>query len=235
MSTPIVFLPGYLCDPQMYLAQVLHLSHSHTVINAPLLGERCEEMASALLPSLPPRFALVGACLGGIVALEIMRRAPERVTRACLISTDALVEAPQAIAAREPVIVHARAGHIDDALTVSLPEEVLAPGPYRSEVLDYYRRMARSFGPQGMIAQTRAFQRRRDHQATLRMVHCPVRVIGGAHDTLVTPKRQAFMAEMLSHGSYSQIEGAGHLPTLEAAHEVSDILRDWMSRKPLAA
>ena len=235
MSVPIVFLPGYLCDQRMYLAQTFALSQSCIVIQAPLIGDRCEEMASALLSHLPPRFALVGASLGGSVALEIMRRAPERVKRLCLISTDVFPDAPQVSADREPQLIQARTGRYDDAVRAALSPGSLAPGPGRADILDTYAEMAAGIGPAGFHIQTRALQRRKDQQSTLYRAACPVQIICGKYDTIVTPKRAAFMAELAPLASFVCLETAGHLPTLEDPMTVTDILWDWLETAPAAA
>lgn len=235
MTDPIVFLPGYLCDQRMYFAQAFDLSRDHIVIQAPLTGERPEEMASGLLPHLPRRFALVGASLGGIVALEILRRAPDRVTRACLISTDALPEPPNIAADREPQIIQCRMGRLDQAITAAIPAEALAPGPTRAEVLDLMTDMATRHGARGFEVHTRALQRRKDHQASLYRAQCPVQVIAGAHDAIITPKRQEFMAGLAPNGAFALIPDAGHLPTLEAPGAVTAILRNWLHPKARAA
>lgn len=235
MTLPIVFLPGYLCDQRMYLAQAYGLSSRHIVIQAPLIGERCEEMASNLLPNLPPRFALVGASLGGTVALEIMRKSPERVKRLCLIATDVFPDAPQVSAEREPLLVQARAGRFDDAIRATLPCDALAPGVGRAYVTDTYLEMAEAQGLGGFQVQTRAQQRRRDHQSTLYRAQCPVQIIAGQHDTVVTPKRQAFMAELAPMSSFTCLERAGHLPTLEDPGGVASALNTWLDETPKAA
>ena len=235
MSVPIVFLPGYLSDQRLFLAQAFALSRDHIVIHAPLIGERCEEMASALLPNLPPRFVLVGASLGGTVALDILRKAPERVKRLCLISTDVFPDPPQVSADREPLLIRARAGRLEDAIRAPLPPDTLAPGPGRAGVTDYYIEMAKERGLSGFQTHTRALQRRKDHQSTLYRASCPVQIIAGRHDTLVTPKRQAFMAELAPLSSYACLDGCGHLPTLEDPVAVSEVLADWLETVPAAA
>ncbi|WP_407492238.1 alpha/beta fold hydrolase [Pseudooceanicola sp. MF1-13] len=235
MTDPIVFLPGYLCDQRMYFAQAHDLSRDHVVIQAPLIGERCEEMASNILPNLPRRFALVGASLGGIVALELLRKAPDRVSRVCLISTDALPEAPNTAAAREPQIVQCRSGQIDQAISAALPPDTLAPGPDRAEVAALFADMARAHGARGFEVHTRALQRRRDHQSSLYRAQCPVQIIAGAHDTVITAKRQEFMAGLIPNGAFTQLDTAGHLPTLEAPRAVTTILRNWLNPKAKAA
>lgn len=235
MTLSIVFLPGYLCDQRMYLAQAFELSHSHIVIQAPLIGERCEEMASNLLPNLPPRFALIGASLGGTVALEILRKAPERVKRLCLIATDVFPDSPEVSANREPLLVQARSGRFDDAVRATLPCEALAPGVGRSHVTDTYVDMANTHALTGFQTHTRAQQRRRDHQSTLYRAQCPVQIIAGKHDTIVTPKRQAFMAELAPWASFTCLETAGHLPTLEDPGGVAEVLSGWLEAPQKAA
>lgn len=234
-TDPIVFLPGYLCDQRMFYAQAFDLSRDHIVIQAPLLGERCEEMASALLPLLPRRFALVGASLGGIVALEILRKSPDRVARACLISTDALPEAPNIAADREPQIVQCRTGRFDEAVKAAMPTESLAPGAARVDVADLVTEMALGLGRKGFETHTRALQRRKDHQSSLYRAQCPIQIIAGTHDTLVTPKRQAFMAGLAPSARFAQLDTAGHLPTLEDPRAVNEILREWLAPKAKAA
>ncbi len=69
-------------------------------------GERIEEIASDILMSCPQKFALAGLSMGGIIAMEILRRAPERVTRIALMDTNAQAETPQTSAGGyEPMIV----------------------------------------------------------------------------------------------------------------------------------
>lgn len=235
MTLPIVFLPGYLCDQRMFLAQTFELSLSRIVIQSPLMGERCEEMASNILSNLPPKFALVGASLGGTVALEILRKSPERVKRLCLIATDVFPDTPQISADREPLVVQARTGRLDEAMRATLPCDALAPGVGRTQVVETYTEMAQLQGLSGFLVQTRALQRRRDHQSTLYRAQCPVQIIAGQHDTIVTPKRQAFMAELAPWATYTCLETAGHLPTLEDPGGVSAVLHDWLEAPQKAA
>ena len=113
MNEPVVFLPGLMCDARLFGPQIAELSSDRAVMCAPISqGERIEEIASDLLDVLPTKFALAGLSMGGIVAMEILRRAPERVTRIALMDTNPLPETPQAAAAREPQIIGARSGRL---------------------------------------------------------------------------------------------------------------------------
>ena len=96
MGEPLVFLPGMMCDARLFGPQLAELSPKFTITVAPITkGQRIEEIASSLLDTLPRKFALAGHSLGGIVAMELLRRAPDRITRIALMATNALAETPQ--------------------------------------------------------------------------------------------------------------------------------------------
>jgi pimeloyl-ACP methyl ester carboxylesterase len=231
MIDPLVLLPGMMCDARLFAPQINDLSRDHAVMVAPITqGERVEEIASALLPLLPPKFALAGLSMGGIVAMELLRRAPERITRIALMDTNPLAETPQTAAAYEPMIIGTRAGRLDEVMRGFMRPDFLAPGPGRIAVLNKVFEMAQDLGPEIMVRQVRALQRRRDQQPTLRRCKVPALVMCGAHDTLTPLKRHAFMAELIPYARLEVIEDAGHLPTLEAPKAVTAVLRAWMKQ-----
>ncbi|MEO0937304.1 MAG: alpha/beta fold hydrolase [Pseudomonadota bacterium] len=230
MPEALVFLPGMMCDARLFGPQIAELSATQAVTVAPVTqGERIEEIASGLLDQLPSRFALAGLSMGGIVAMEILRRAPDRLTRLCLMDTNPLAETPQVAAAREPQIVGVRAGRLQEVMRDEMKPNYLAPGPHRQVVMEIVMDMALALGPEVFIRQSRALQRRRDQQSTLRKCKVPTMVICGAHDALCPPKRHEFMAELIPGAKLRVIEEAGHLPTLEAPDALMDALRDWMA------
>ncbi|WP_171178449.1 alpha/beta fold hydrolase [Ruegeria sp. HKCCD8929] len=230
MIEPLVLLPGMMCDARAYQHQIQHLSRDRAVMVAPItVGERVEEIASGLLDQLPHRFALAGLSMGGIIAMEIVRRAPERVSRLCLMGTDALADTPQIAAAREPMIVGAKAGRLDEVMQQAIPADVLAPGPGRMAVLEQVYAMARDLGPELFVRQSRALQRRPDQQGTLRKIKVPTMILCGAHDGLTPVKRHTFMAELIPNAELRIIEDAGHLPTLETPEAVTGALQHWLA------
>ncbi|WP_417719877.1 alpha/beta fold hydrolase [Salipiger sp.] len=229
MAEPLVFLPEVLCDARLFGPQIAEFSRETAVMVAPIhLGERVEEIASGLLDSLPRRCALAGLGLGGMVAMEIQRRAPDRVTRMMLMDTSPLADTPAQAAERDPVIIKARAGRFNEAVAGLLPPESLAPGPYRREIQAMVEEMAQGLGIEVLVRQVRALQRRRDQQAMLRKVRAPVTVLCGEADTLYPEKRHAFMAELIPQAELRVIAGAGHLPVLENPDAVSDAIREWL-------
>ncbi|MDU8910270.1 alpha/beta fold hydrolase [Aestuariicoccus sp. MJ-SS9] len=233
MTEPIVFLPGMMCDARLFGPQIAELSRDYAVTVGPITqGERIEEIASGLLDVLPKRFALAGLSMGGIVAMELLRRAPDRVSRLALMDTNPLAETPQVAATRDPQIVKVRAGRLAEVMRDEMKPNYLAPGPWRNEVLDLVMDMAQALGPEIFVRQSRALQRRKDQQATLRKMRQPALVLCGAHDALCPVKRHEFMAELIPHAELRVIEGAGHLPTLEQPDATTDALREWM-RQPM--
>lgn len=231
MSEPLVLLPGMMCDARLFGPQIAELSADTAVMVAPITqGERIEEIASSLLDLLPKRFALAGLSMGGIVAMELLRRAPDRITRIALMDTNPLAETPVIAANREPQIVKVRSGRMLEVMRDEMKPNYLAPGPYRGEVLDLVMDMAETLGPDVFIRQSRALQRRKDQQATLRKCKVPTLVLCGAHDALCPVKRHTFMAELIPFAELVVLDDAGHLPTLEQPAETTAALRNWMQQ-----
>ncbi|GAW34732.1 AB hydrolase superfamily protein YdjP [Roseovarius sp. A-2] len=230
-SDPVVFLPGMMCDARLFAPQLADMSRDMAVTVAPITGgDRIEEIASGLLDVLPRRFALAGLSMGGIVAMEILRRAPDRVTRIALMDTNALAETPQSAAAYEPFIIKLRAGTVADAVEMMLGRDVLAPGQGRAAVLAQVVEMATALGPEAIIRQTRALQRRRDYQAVLRRCKVPTLVLCGEQDGLTPPRRHSFLAELIPTATLSLVPEAGHLPVLEQPEVTTAALRGWLKR-----
>ena len=117
MREPLVFVPGLMCDARLFLPQMVALGDRwSTQVILPTQGETIEELSQHVLDQAPSRFALIGLGLGGAVALDVLRRATERVTRVVLISTPSLTETPQMAVTRDTRIVAARAGRLGEAI-----------------------------------------------------------------------------------------------------------------------
>lgn len=229
MAEPLVLLPDLMCDARLFGPQIADLSRDMAVMVAPInSGERVEEVASGLLDVLPRRFALAGLGLGGVISMELQRRAPDRVARLMLISTTPLAETPQQAAELDPLIIKARTGRLREAVRALRPVDSLAPGPFRMEIQAMLDEMAEGLGVDVFTRQIRVLQRRRDQQSALRKLRVPVTVLCGAHDITLPVKRHAFLAELIPGARLEVIEDAGHLPPLEAPDAVSDAIRDWL-------
>ncbi|SPF78402.1 alpha/beta fold hydrolase [Pseudoprimorskyibacter insulae] len=233
MLEPVVLIPGLLCDARQFYPQVVSLGLERCVTIAPLgQGERIEEIATDILAALPPRFALMGWDLGALVAMEILRRAPDKVSRIALSGAHPLTETPQVSAEREPIIIKAKANGLEAAMLQVMAGINTAEAAPRQDIIDLMMDMARSQGRDALIRQLRAKQRRRDQQATLRRCRLPAMVLCGAEATDSARKRHRFMADLFHHCEYREIPGAADLPMLEASGAFTAALRDWL-RQPL--
>lgn len=227
-AEPLIFLPGFLCDARLFWHQIIEFSAERMVICAPLAGESVEEMAEGVLAAAPEKFALIGHWLGGIVAMEILRRAPDRVTQIALIDVSPLPETPAVASAREARIVRARTGRLDEAVLEEIPAGALAPGETRLHAQAMLLDMAQALGPEGFTRQSRALMRRPDQQRALRNTKVRALLICGEYDTICPPRRHEFLAELMPHAEFRLILSAGHLSPLEQPQKVTLALRNWL-------
>lgn len=228
-ALPLVLLPGFLTDARIWTPQVEALSARHTVVLAPMNeGSTVEEIAAPLLERMPPQFAVAGHSLGAAVAMEMLRRAPERVRRIALVSSGCMSEPATVAADRETRMARVKAGRLEQVLAEEIPDTCAGPGAMHDDLPDFWRRMATNLGPQVYLQQSRAMQRRPDQQRALRAARFPSLVIAGRHDTIVLPRRQQFAAELMPRGRYVELD-TGHMPSIEAPDEVTAALEGWMS------
>lgn len=231
MRDPLVFLPGFMADARVFGPQVAALSLDTPVMVAPVTqGERVEEIASDLLTAAPAKFGVAGMGFGGAVAMELLRRAPDRVTRIALIDATPLAETPQDASAREARIIRARTGKLRDVLQEDLRAAGLAVSPYREEVLALALDMGLHLGADVYTRQSRALMRRRDQQAVMRKCKVPALVICGAENAALPVKRHQFLSELIPYARLEVIEGAGHLATLEQPEAMINVLRAWQKQ-----
>jgi len=230
MHDPVVLIPGLMADARLFLPQLVGLGAVRSMQVALVTqAETVEAMSAYVLAQAPAKFALIGHGLGGDVALDVVRREPDRVTRVVLMATDPLSEPPQAAAAREARIVAARSGRLAEAMLGEIPPGALAPGPWRDDVLALLRDMALGLGEGVFLRQSRALQRRPDQQKTMRRVKVPALILAGTLDTLVPLRRQEFTAGLMPLAKFQTIPDAGHLPTLEQPEAVTDALAAFLA------
>lgn len=229
LQEPLVIIPGLMADARLFLPQMVQLGADRPIhVALATKGETVEQMSEDILAGLPPRFALLGHGLGGDVALDLIRRVPDRVSRVVLMATDPLSEPPQAAAAREARIVAAKSGRLAQAMREEIPLAALADAPWRDEIMALVQDMALGLGEGVFLRQSRALQRRPDQQKTMRKIKLPALVISGDCDTLVPMRRQEFTANLMPFGKLLVIEEAGHLASLEQPEAVSAALAEFL-------
>ncbi|MCU0905020.1 MAG: alpha/beta hydrolase [Tabrizicola sp.] len=230
MSEPLVLIPGFMADARSFMPQLARLGADRPVVLlGPGLGDSLEKIAADHAPHLPPRFAVVAHGLGGNIAIELLRRRPEAVTRIALISTDPLPETPQRAVELEALLIAAKTGHLQACMTQMLPLSALHDAPWRDEVMALVMDMAENLGPDQFQRHLRVMQRRADQQKTLRKANVPTMIIAGASDTLIPRRRAEFLAAMMPQGCLEIIEEAGHLPQLEQPEAVTKALETFLA------
>jgi len=225
MNDPLILIPGLMSDARLFGQQIVDLSRGRAVmVILPHPGATIEDMSASLLQNAPPRFALAGLGLGAHVALDVMRRDLTRVTKVAFLSADPLGETPDAAAAREKRMILARTDRLAQAMAAELPTTALAPSSNHDDIMTLVEDMAFAMGADVFVSQSRALQRRRDQQKTLRRAAIPALILAGAQDGLVPVRRQSFMAELMPTARVQVIENAGHLLPLERPDAVSKAL-----------
>lgn len=229
MSLPLVLLPGMMCDARLFAPQTAAFSAGRVVHHAPLTaGESIAEIADAVLAEAPPRFALAGLSMGGIVAMEMVARAPGRVARLALLDTNPLAERAEVQARRGPQIDRALRGDLAGVMRDEMKPNYLADGPGKSELLDLCLDMALSLGAEVFHRQSVALRDREDRQDVLRGFAGPALVLCGRQDALCPVERHELMQALIPGARLEIIEGAGHLPVLEQPGTTNAALRRWL-------
>lgn len=216
-----------MCDGRLWGPQIAALSGRRTIHLAEVAAaETVEALAAAVLRNAPPRFALAGLSMGGIVAMEVLRQAPDRVERLALLDTNPRPEAEEVKLSRRDRMARVEAGQL--AAIVSEEMKPLYLADPRQEILDLCYDMAMALGPEVFLRQSRALMERPDQQSTLQTFRGPALILHGAEDRLVPFDRARLMANLMPQARLDWITGAGHLPTLEQPVATTAALRRWL-------
>lgn len=227
--TPIVFLPGMMCDGRLFGPQIEALSPCHPVMCIPINRHgTVQELAADVLRVAPECFALVGLSMGGIVAMEIVRQAPQRVERLALMDTNPLAENDDVKANRLLQIETAQSGDLWRVMRDEMKPNYLTDGPNRGSILDLCMEMAMEQGPDVFVRQSHALMSRPDQQETLRAYNGRSLVLCGEDDGLCPVSRHDLMALLLPNSRLEVVENAGHLPTLEQPEKTNSALIRWL-------
>ncbi|MBO9402602.1 alpha/beta hydrolase [Shimia sp. R9_3] len=227
--TPLVFLPGMMCDARLFAPQIAAFSAQRTVSVAPIgHHQTMAALAEEVLAHAPPRFALAGLSMGGIVAMEIARQAPERVAGLALMDTNPLAEADAVKARRGPQIEAVKRGELRRVMREEMKPNYLTDGPNKGAILDFCMDMATALGDQVFINQSIALRDRPDQSQTLKSFTGPALALCGEDDSLCPVARHELMHDLLPNSTLKVLPNAGHLPTLEQPDATTAALKTWL-------
>ena len=235
MTIPLVLLPGLMCDQTVWVDQIAALEG----IAEPQVADygslnSLPAMAEATLKTTPPKFALAGHSMGGRVAMEMFRQAPDRITHLCLMDTRyhplPVGEAGEKEKAGRLALVDVARKEGTRVMAEEWVKGMVHPDRLQDEtlinaILDMFaRKTADTF-----FAQQTALLTRPDAGMLMSQIHCPTLILCGRDDSWSTPEWHESMAKEIRGATLAVMENCGHMSTMERPAEVSAALREWLA------
>jgi pimeloyl-ACP methyl ester carboxylesterase len=229
----VVFASSQLLTEDAWAPQALALADDHDLIFADHgHDDTLAGMARRLLEGSPQRFHLVAHGMGGFVAFEVIRQAPQRVISLVLISAIASADGPAQTERRQGYIRLVEAGDFAGVVEERIPLLVHPTRRDDAALLSVIRRMAADTGAERFLAQQRAIMARIDSRPSLAAIKVPTLVVRGDADGITTEAHQDEIVAAVPGAQKVVIEGCGHLPMLEKPTETNQLLRDWLATHP---
>lgn len=228
-SMKIVLVPPLLCSTLAY-APVIDTVWSHGQVS--LADTRHDDtiaaMAERILRENAGEFAILGTSMGGYVALEVVRQAPDRVTALALVSTSARADTTEQVKARSSQSALVEDGHFDALVDAAFPGVVAADNEADQALLATWRAMTSPVGPGAFLRQQRAVVQRADLRSMLPSITCPTVIIHGAADRLIPLADAAETATAMPAATFAVIAGAGHFLFHERPAAARDAVDTWL-------
>lgn len=229
MNVPLILLPGLLNDARLWAPQRAALEPDRAVQVPDLtLDDSIAAMARRVLDAAPPRFALGALSMGGYVALEIVRQAPQRVERLALVDTMARPDSADRARVRRGLLELAHMGTFKGVTPQLLPK-LIHRNSLDTPAAQTVRDMALAVGREGFIRQQQAIIERADYSAWLADIQVPTLVIVGADDQITPVEEAQFIHQRIAGSRLEIIAECGHLPPLEHPELTTRLLQQWLS------
>jgi pimeloyl-ACP methyl ester carboxylesterase len=228
--TPLLLLPGLGIGGGLWRHQIAALADiAEASVGDTLQDSTLPAMARRILDDAPDRFALAGLSMGGYLAFEIMRQAPERVTRLALLDTSARADSEDQTANRRKAIANVESGGDYRTLAeASLPN--LLSDDAEQDVRDAVVEMSVRVGGEVYVRQQKAIMARPDSRGLLTSIDVPTLVLVGEKDKLTPPELAKEMADGIAGATLVIVPDAAHLSPLENPDSVTAALREWLTR-----
>lgn len=236
-KTPVVLLPGLLCDAALWAPQIAALGDIAECWVADLTqDDSMAGMAARALADAPfERFALVGFSMGGFVAFEILRQARHRVRRLALLDTSPWGDTPERREERERFIELTERFKGFAPISRTVLPSMLPPSRQGDEALvATVKDMAERVGAAAFIRQQRAILGRTPAVPELPGIEIPTLVLCGDEDVRTPVEWHRDMATGIPGARLVVIPACGHMSTLECPEAVNTALREWLTQAPVA-
>lgn len=227
----LVLLPGLVNDSRLWQHQASGLADiAHVSVGDLTKGHTIAEMASDILASAPAQqFVLAGLSMGGYVALEIMRQAPERVLALALLDTSARPDTPTSLEKRSAVIEQAESNY-QAVIEELMPKQLHAVHMDDAELVSMITDMAMSLGNKTFIRQQRAIAGRIDSIPSLSLITCPTLVLCGRDDAITPIGLHQEMVTEIEGAGLVIVDNCGHLSALEQPTRINEALTQWLTK-----
>jgi pimeloyl-ACP methyl ester carboxylesterase len=228
-SIPILLVPGLASSSRIYAPVVPALwQFGPVTIANHIRDDSMAAITRRVLSEAPPRFALAGHSMGGYIAFEIMRQAPERVMKLALINTQARPDTPEATERRRGQIARAQRGELSAVREAMFPDLV---HPSRREDAGLRRlvhEQGEDVGVEGFVRQQIAIIAREDSRPTLATIRCPTLVLTGDADNTISNDLSREMSDGIAGARLVILERCGHLPQAERPEATAAALVEWL-------
>jgi pimeloyl-ACP methyl ester carboxylesterase len=228
MADELILLPGLLCDARLWRDVTKGLAVRYHVADL-TQDQSIGAMARRVLETAPARFALAGLSMGGYVAMEIMRQAPERVTHLALLDTSARPDDEARKETRRKGIAMVQQGRFI-GVSRGLLASLLAPEHMGTPLAAEVQAMSERVGPEAYVRQQTAIMDRIDSRPTLGEIKVPTLVGVGELDKLTPPELAEEMAGAIPGAELVRFADSAHLPTMENPVVVVAAMRWWLER-----
>jgi pimeloyl-ACP methyl ester carboxylesterase len=228
-TMPILLVPGLVSSPRIYepVMPALWRLGPVTVANH-IRDDNMGAIARRILAEAPPRFALAGHSMGGYIAFEIMRQAPERVAKLALINTRARPDTAELTARRQDLMARAASGGFRGVLDEMFPD-LFHPSRQGDAVLrQLIYDMGDDVGVEAFIRQQTAIIGRPDSRPTLAWIKCPTLVLTGDQDNTIPNALSMEMASGIPGANLVVLPNCGHMPQVEQTQATADALTEWL-------
>lgn len=225
---PLVLLSGMLGDASLWDGVASRLADVARPIPSRIdLDDSIVEMAASVLAEAPPSFSLVGHSLGGIVALEVVRQAPDRVRRFALLNASARGPSPAQHEAWAALAERVSGGQWPDVAAELARSNLPAARRSENDLVETSERMAAAVGPDGLLRQLRAQAGRPDSRDSLHRIDVPVLVVSGALDEVCPPALQQELVDGCPDATLVEVP-TGHMSPLEDPDAVAEAVLTWL-------
>lgn len=225
----LILLPGLAGNAAMWRPQLDALAAWRPqVAEVHRHHDSIEAMAQALLAQHAGRLVLCGASMGGMLAMEAARQAPQRVAGLALLGTDPNPESPEMRKLREDAIELFGQGRLREVIEPNVGLAFHPDNAQKPELVDTYLGFVLEAGAGQLIRQNRAVIARPDARAHLPGVQCPVLVMCGEDDRLTPPEKSRQIAALCPRARLVMVPRCGHMLTMERPDVVNATLAEWL-------